>query len=266
MTPSPVIDDAERLRRAIELAREAGLLLRDGLGAAGPVEHKGVIDLVTDFDLRSEQLLVDGLHRSFPQDPILAEEGGGASGSRRWLIDPLDGTTNFAHGLPHFCVSIAYADEGVVRLGVVYDPTRDELFEALAGEGARLNGRPVHVSDATDLDRSLLVTGFPYDIRTEPETNLEPFARFALRSVGVRRFGSAALDLAYVACGRFDGYWELRLSPWDWAAGLLLVQEAGGRVTRTDGAEDVFRPPTSIVASNGRIHAAMLDVLRHPDT
>ena len=265
MTSSPAPEYAERLRRAIELAREAGALLRTGLGAAGPIEHKGAIDLVTDFDLRSERLLVDGLRRSFPQDPILAEEGGGASGPRRWLVDPLDGTTNFAHGLPHFSVSIAYAEDGAVRLGVVYDPTRDELFEALAGAGARLNGRPMRVSETTDLGRSLLVTGFPYDIRTQPETNLEPFARFALRSVGVRRFGSAALDLAYVACGRFDGYWELRLSPWDWGAGLLLVREAGGLVTQADGTPDVFRPPTSIVASNGRIHHAMLDVLRQPE-
>jgi len=265
MTPPVSVEHAERLRRAVELAREAGALLRTGLGAAGPIEHKGAIDLVTDYDVRSERLLVEGLRRSFPEDPILAEEGGGAAGPRRWVIDPLDGTTNFAHGLPHFSISIAYAEDQAVRLGVVYDPMRDEMFEAREGAGARLNGQPLHVSAVSDLGRSLLVTGFPYDIRTNPETNLESFSRFALRSVGVRRFGSAALDLAYVACGRFDGYWELRLSPWDWAAGLLLVKEAGGRVTRVDGGEDVFRPPTSILATNGRIHNAMMEVLGESD-
>ncbi len=260
MTPPPP-GLSQRLSRAIDLARQAGELLRAGLGSVDVVGHKGAIDLVTEFDLRSERLLVNGLRGSFPEDPILAEEGGGAAGTNRWFVDPLDGTTNFARGLPHFSVSIAYAEEGAVRLGVVYDPMRDELFEAQEGAGARLNGRTLRVSSTADLADGLLATGFPYDIRTQPETNLDHFARFALRSLGVRRLGSAALDLAYVACGRFDGYWELRLSPWDWAAGLLLVREAGGRVTRIDGGSDVFRPPTSIVASNGRIHGAMLEEL-----
>lgn len=252
----------DRLTRAIELARQAGGLLASGLGDILSIEHKGAIDLLTEYDLRSERLLVDGLRQSFPDDPILAEEGGGADGERRWLIDPLDGTTNFAHGLPHFSVSLAYVDEGHIRLGVVYDPMRGELFHALRGQGARLNERRLHVSRTADLGHALLVTGFPYDIRTAAETNLDEFSRFALRSQGVRRFGSAALDLAYVAAARFDGYWELRLSPWDWAAGILLVQEAGGRVTRLDGSEDVFRPPTSIVASNGHVHGQMLATLR----
>jgi myo-inositol-1(or 4)-monophosphatase len=262
MNQPPTSDLSRRLARAIDLAREAGELLRSGFGSVDTVEHKGVIDLVTDFDFRSERLLVDGLRRSFPEDPILAEEGGGAGGDRRWLIDPLDGTTNFAHGLPQFAVSIAYAEDGAVRLGVVYDPMREELFDALEGTGARMNGQALRVSQTAELDQSLLATGFPYDIRTHPVTNLNHFARLALRSLGVRRLGSAALDLAYVACGRFDGYWELRLSPWDWAAGLLLVREAGGRVTSLDGGMDVFRPPTSIVASNGHIHEAMLEELR----
>lgn len=262
MPSSPMDRYSARLRCAKDLAREAGAILRSGFGSAGPVVHKGTIDLVTDFDLRSEKLLVEGLRGAFPEDPILAEEGGGASGDRRWLIDPLDGTTNFAHGLPIFCVSMAYAEDGVVRLGVVYDPMRDELFEGMQGAGARLNGRAVRVSEMAELDQSLLVTGFPYDIRSSSETNLDHFADFAVRAVGVRRLGSAALDLAYVASGRFDGYWELRLSPWDWAAGLLLVKEAGGRITRLDGDEDILRPPTSIVASNGRIHDAILQVLQ----
>jgi myo-inositol-1(or 4)-monophosphatase len=257
----PTVAYADRLTRAVELAQEAGALLRSGLGRVEAVEHKGAIDLVTEFDLQSEHLLVEGLRRSFPEDPILAEEGGGASGDRRWLIDPLDGTTNFAHGLPVFSISMAYVEGGTIQLGVVYDPMRSELFQALRGEGASLNGKPIQVSREARLDRSLLVTGFPYDIRTAEETNLDHFSRLTLRAQAVRRLGSAALDLAYVAAGRFDGYWELRLSPWDWGAGILLVREARGRVTRLDGDPDVFRPPTSIVASNGRIHEAMLETL-----
>ena len=257
--PNPSHED--RLTRAAELAREAGSLLRSGLGNVEAVEHKGAIDLVTEFDLQSERLLVEGLRRSFPEDPILAEEGGGAAGDHRWLIDPLDGTTNFAHGLPVFCISMAYVEAGAIQLGVVYDPMRSELFQALRGQGASLNGKPIHVSREARLDRSLLVTGFPYDIRTADETNLDHFSRLSLRAQAVRRLGSAALDLAYVAAGRFDGYWELRLSPWDWGAGILLVREAGGKVTRLEGDADIFRPPTSIVASNGLIHEAMLRVL-----
>ncbi len=253
---------ADRLARAIDLARQAGHILHSGLGTVETVELKGAVDLLTEFDLRSERLLVEGLRHSFPDDPILAEEGGGASGDRRWLIDPLDGTTNFAHGLPHFSISMAYVEAGAIQLGIVYDPMRSEMFQATRGEGARLNGKPIHVSREARLDRSLLVTGFPYDIRTAGETNLDHFSRMALRSQGVRRFGSAALDLAYVAAGRFDGYWELRLSPWDCGAGILLVQEAGGRVTRLDADPDFFRPPTSVVASNGRIHEAMLQALK----
>jgi myo-inositol-1(or 4)-monophosphatase len=257
--PNPSHED--RLTRAVELAREAGSLLRSGMGNVEAVEHKGAIDLVTEFDLQSERLLVEGLRRSFPEDPILAEEGGGAAGGHRWLIDPLDGTTNFAHGLPVFCISMAYVEAGAIQLGVVYDPMRSELFQALRGQGASLNGKPIHVSREALLDRSLLVTGFPYDIRTADETNLDHFSRLSLRAQAVRRLGSAALDLAYVAAGRFDGYWELRLSPWDWGAGILLVREAGGKVTRLEGDADIFRPPTSIVASNGLIHEAMLRVL-----
>jgi myo-inositol-1(or 4)-monophosphatase len=258
----PIPSYEDRLTRAIALARTAGALLAHGLGSGAAIEHKGAIDLVTEYDLKSERVLVDGIRESFPNDAILAEEGGGAAGGSRWLIDPLDGTTNFAHGLPVFSVSLAYLEEGLIRLGVVYDPTRDELFDALRGGGARLNGRPLRVSSTADLGEALLVTGFPYDIRTASDTNLDFFARFALRSQGVRRLGSASLDLAYVAAGRFDGYWELRLSPWDWGAGILLVQEAGGRVTRVDGDEDIFRPPTSILATNGRLHEGMLEVLR----
>ncbi len=200
----------ERMELAIDLARQAGALLRDGFGHAADIRHKGVIDLVTEYDLRSERLIMDGVRRAFPHDAWLAEEGGlRGSGEARWLIDPLDGTVNFAHGVPIFAVSIAFVQAGEPVLGVIYDPLRDELFQASTGSGAFLNGRRLTVAPTVDLNESLLVTGFAYDIRTADEDNLDHYAAFALRSQGVRRLGSASLDLAYVAAGRFDGYWEL---------------------------------------------------------
>jgi myo-inositol-1(or 4)-monophosphatase len=256
----------QRLELAKLLARRAGALLREGFGQDTDVDLKGEINLLTEYDLRSEQLLVDGIQSAFPQDAILAEEGGGHGGSQvQWLIDPLDGTTNFSHGVPVFAVSIACRREREIFCGVVYDPMRDELFHAQLGGGAWLHDARVAVSKTAVLDESLLATGFPYDIRTHPEKNLDHFADFKLRARGVRRLGAAALDLAYVAAGRFDGYWEMRLWPWDWSAGILLVQEAGGTVTRMDGGSDVFRKPTSVLATNGRIHKQMLDVLLRRD-
>jgi myo-inositol-1(or 4)-monophosphatase len=244
------------------LAGRAGEILREGYGRSHEVHWKGEVDLVTEYDLRSEELLVGALQEAFPGEAILAEEGGASgSGEARWVVDPLDGTTNYAHGLPLFSISIAWCLGDEAWLGVVLDPIRGELFRATRGGGAFLGERRLAVSAASGLDQALLVTGFPYDIRTNPENNLDHYARFALRSRGVRRLGSAALDLAYVASGRFDGYWELRLSPWDWAAGVLLVREAGGRVTRADGQPDIFRRPTSLLATNGRLHEAMLEVL-----
>lgn len=260
----------ERLDLAIQLARRAGGLLREAYRRPRQVEHKGAIDLVTQADLDSERLLVRAVRAAFPQDGILAEEGGVIAGGEadgsaqphlRWLIDPLDGTTNFAHGLPFFSVSIAVMDDAGVQLGVVYDPERQELYQARRGQGALLNGEPIAVSQTEDLLESLLVTGFPYDIRTNPDNNLDHYNRLAVRSRGVRRLGSAALDLAYVAAGRLDGYWELRLNPWDWAAGVLLVQEAGGRVTTIDGAEVTITDDDTLVASNARIHADLLHEL-----
>jgi len=252
-----------RLAFATEQARRAGALLRKGFANRGKIDHKGAIDLVTEHDMHSERLLVEAVRETYPEDAILAEEQGElGEGQARWLIDPLDGTTNFAHGLPIFTVSIAWAIGLKPLLGVVYDPMRDELFHALRGGGAWLNGERLQVSQERDLDHSLLVTGFPYDIRTNPENNLDHYAAFALRTRGVRRLGAASLDLAYIAAGRFDGYWEVRLWPWDWAAGMLLVQEAGGRISRTDGGPDIFAQPTSMLASNGLIHEAMLQVLR----
>lgn len=252
----------ERLELAKDLALKAGVILRQGYGHGNHVDHKGIIDLITEYDLRSESLIVEGIRSAFPQDAILAEEGGEhGQGDLQWLVDPLDGTTNFAHKVPCFSISIAVAHNRTPLLGVVYEPMRDDLFWATSGGGAWLGERRISVSRAMALHDSLLVTGFPYDIRTNPETNLDHFAALSLRSRGVRRLGSAALDLAYVAAGRFDGYWEFRLWPWDWSAGMLLVQEAGGRVSRTDGGLEVFKKPTSLLATNGHIHEAMMRVL-----
>jgi myo-inositol-1(or 4)-monophosphatase len=251
-----------RLELAVHLARRAGELLRNGYGHAGTVRYKGPIDPVTEYDLRCEALIRDGLHAAFPEDSFLGEEGGGSvQGDGRWLVDPLDGTVNFAHAIPIFAVSMAYAMGDRVVLGVTYDPMRDELFHASAGGGAWLNGQRLQVSAAEQLDRSLLVTGFPYSIRSDPDNNLRHYAAFAMRSLGVRRLGSASLDLAYVAAGRFDGYWEYGVEAWDVGAGILLVEEAGGRVTRADGQPDYLRPPISILAANARLHPAMQALL-----
>jgi myo-inositol-1(or 4)-monophosphatase len=192
----------------------------------------------------------------------LSEESGSnhSASAYTWIVDPLDGTTNFAHGFPQFSVTLALQVDAVVEIGVTYDPLRDELFAARRGQGATLNGQPIHVSSTSPLDRSLLVTGFPYDRRTNPNNNARQFVEFMLRSQGVLRVGSAALDLAYVACGRLDGFWEFRLSPWDTAAGVLLVDEAGGQVTDPTGAPQQSWT-RNVVASNGLIQAEMLDVL-----
>lgn len=255
-------DVPPRLELALDLARRAGATLRAGPGRA-TVEHKGPLELVTEFDRASEAMIVGGIRSAFPDDAIIAEEGGPQPGGEwTWFIDPLDGTTNFAHGLPIFAVSIAGARSGVMEFGVTYDPTRDEMFHAGRSRGAFLGDRRLHVSSAAVLSDSLLVTGFPYDLRENPDNNLARFTALSRQARAVRRLGSASLDLAYVAAGRFDGYWELRLAPWDMAAGILLVAEAGGRVTRMDGGPDPLHPPTSIAATNGRIHAPLLEALR----
>jgi myo-inositol-1(or 4)-monophosphatase len=251
-----------RLKLALELARKAGEELRQGFGHVKQIRRKGAVDLVTEYDLRSEHLILEAIRQAFPQDAILSEEAGQVSrGDICWMVDPLDGTTNFAHALPMFCVSIACTQAGVPALGVIYDPLREELFQALAGGGVSLNGEALRVSETDTLPEALLVTGFPYDIRTNPRNNLDHYSRLALTSLGVRRLGSAALDLAYVAAGRFDGYWELRLNPWDWAAGALLVREAGGRVTDFRGSEEVLVGADSLVATNGRVHGELLAAL-----
>jgi len=259
----------DRLQLAIELARRAGGLILEGQGTPLHVSKKGATDLVTDYDLKSERMLVEAIRSAYPEDAIMAEEGsgsdtlGGAPGDAEhlWLIDPLDGTTNYAHGIPFYSVSIGLMAGERILFGVVYDPSRDELFHASEGGGAWLGDQPLQVSETRILDDSLLVTGFPYDIRTNPNNNLNHFSEFAVRSRAVRRLGSAALDLAYVAAGRFEGYWELRLNAWDWAAGVLLTREAGGVVTTFAGDDKVLDGDETMLATNGHIHNVMMETL-----
>lgn len=245
------------------MARGAGDILRAGFNNSNHVRLKGVIDLVTEVDRQSEDFLVAQVTRQFPEHNIIAEESGEVENHSEfsWYIDPLDGTTNYAHGLPIFSVSIALVYQGDLRLGVVYNPISDELFSAERGKGAWLNGTPIRPGSQTDLNQSLLVTGFPYDRFTNPDNNLENFRRFALQVRGIRRLGSAALDLCSVAAGRVDGYWEIRLEPWDLAAGMLIAEEAGAQVTRRDGSGALLTPPCSVAAANPALLQAMLEVL-----
>jgi myo-inositol-1(or 4)-monophosphatase len=249
---------------AIDTAKRAGALLHAELGKRREIAFKGSpTNLVTEMDRRAEALIIEAIQAGFPGDAILSEERGtlGGPSGRRWIVDPLDGTTNYAHGISIFCVSIALEVDGQTRLGVVYDPSLDECFVAGRGRGAWLNGERLSVSDAPTLNASLVATGLPYNIRETPRNNLAEFAAFSLRCQGVRRMGSAVLYFCYVAAGRLDGYWELRVGPWDAAAGVLMVEEAGGRVTNLEGGPlNPERP--EVVASNGRIHDEMLRVLK----
>ncbi|MBI5599763.1 MAG: inositol monophosphatase [Deltaproteobacteria bacterium] len=250
---------------AVMAAERAGELLRKNLGRAaslGRVEFKGAVDIVTRMDRRAEALIVSTIRKNFPDHGILTEESAErVTGSRyRWIVDPLDGTTNYAHGFPIFCVSIAFEEDGEVIFGAVYGPMLNELFVAEKGRGASMNGRRIRVSKTFVLDRSLLATGFPYDVRTSSDNNLGHFANFAVRAQAIRRAGSAALDLSYVACGRFDGFWEIRLKPWDVAAAALMVKEAGGTVTDFKGLAASISSG-DILATNGAIHAGMIEVL-----
>jgi myo-inositol-1(or 4)-monophosphatase len=249
---------------AVAAAQQAGKLIADAYRTDFRVDYKqgATTNLVTEVDRRSEAAIVEALGKAFPDHRILAEEGGEGSAKEspcRWIVDPLDGTTNFAHGFPAFCVSIGLEMEGRVVLGVVYDPLRQELFEAEAGQGALLNGERIRVSQAATLEQALLVTGFAYD-QEGRRSNLEHFSRFALRAQGIRRTGSAAMDLCYVASGRIDGFWELKLFPWDVAAGSLIVTEAGGLVTDFAGTPFSIYSD-KILASNGLVHQAMIEVL-----
>jgi myo-inositol-1(or 4)-monophosphatase len=245
------------------LARQAGAILRAGVNQPFQIDRKGVIDLVTEMDHRSESFILGAIQEQFPTHRIVSEEVGVVEGdaSHVWYVDPLDGTVNYAHGIPLYTVSIAYAEDGHVRLGAVYDPSRDELYTGMRGSGARLNGQPIRVSAAQDLDQGLLVTGFPYDIRTHPQKNLDHFVNFSLRSQGVRRLGSAALDLCYLAAGRLDGFWEIRIKSDDIAAGGLIAEEAGARVAKVDGSPDYITPPCSILAATPAIYPQMLALL-----
>jgi myo-inositol-1(or 4)-monophosphatase len=252
------LDAADAAAR--DAAREAGALLLSYLGSLPGVETKGeAVNLVTDADRASEALLVKRLDAALPGASILAEEGSGVDrgGAARWIVDPLDGTTNFAHAYPVFCVSIALEVDGERALAVIYDPTRDEMFTARRGRGAFLNGEPLAVTGTPRLDEALLVTGFPYDVRTTPRSNIPQFTRFLAASRAVRRDGSAALDLAYLAAGRFDGFWEEGLAPWDIAAGTLLVEEAGGRVSGYRG-DPVDLDAGNLVAANPRLHPVLV--------
>jgi myo-inositol-1(or 4)-monophosphatase len=254
----PTLPDLE------SLARRAGDILRAGYEGKHQVDYKGAIDIVTEIDHQSEAFLLGEIQHRFPGHQIVSEEIGlvPGSASHQWYIDPLDGTVNYAHGVPFFCVSIAYAQDGNVSLGAVYDPLRDEMFSVARGEGAFLNKRQLHVSSVVELEKSLLVTGFPYDAWFSPRNNLEYFGRFARMTQGVRRLGSAALDICYVAAGRLDGYWEVTINPWDVAAGGLLAAEAGAQVTNLDGGADYLTPPCSLLAAPPGIYTKMLAVLQ----
>ena len=248
---------------AVEAARKAGGILKENIHGSREITYKGDINLVTEMDTRSERAVVGTLRASFPEHGIIAEEettirnGSGYT----WIVDPLDGTTNYAHGYPCFSVSIALEHEGDVITGVVYDPMRNELFTAQKGQGAYLNGKRIKVSTVDALIKSLLATGFPYDRKVSEKNNLDYFHDLLMASQEVRRDGSAALDLCSVAAGRFDGFWELKLKPWDVAAGSLIVREAGGRVTDlSDNTFDIFGD--EVLASNGIIHGRMAEVLR----
>jgi len=261
---------APEIDTAVFLAREAGAVIRRDFGRSWDVERKSPINLVTKTDRAAELLIVTGLQRAFPGDAIVAEEsgGGGRPVGRTWVIDPLDGTTNFVHGLPHCAVSIALLDENGPRVAVVYDPCKDELFTAESGGGAWCNGGKLSVSAETELGEALLVTGFPYDRREYSAFYLSYFERFLHAARDLRRFGAAALDLCYVAAGRFDGFFEWKLHPWDTAAGWLIVEEAGGRVTNFAGTP--YDPwGVRILATNGHIHEQavreLLSLAEHPD-
>ena len=253
----------ERLELLIHCALESGKIQRRYFQKKFDIRYKGEINLVTDVDIACQTRIIELIRGRFPDDEIISEEKANRydGDARRWIIDPLDGTTNYAHGYPFFCTSIAFEESGVVRAGVVYNPIFKELFTCRKGEGAYLNNKRISVSKIGTLKGALLSTGFPYDLPTTENNNINHFIKFLYKAQAIRRDGSAALNLSYVACGRFDGFWELRLNPWDIAAGCLMVEEAGGTISNFTGRQlNIYED--DIVASNGNIHAALLDVLR----
>ena len=263
--PEITIDDC--ITVGLEVVQASGRLIRERLHTAFEVSHKGVINLVTDVDVAAEEIIVAGIHKAFPSHSILAEENHDdtTDATVKWVIDPLDGTTNFAHGYPFFSVSIGLEVSGEVKWGAVFDPLRNDLYTARRGHGAFCNGRQLRVSEVASLGAGLLATGFPYDVRTSSENNLDNFCAFAVHAQGIRRSGSAAIDLCHVAAGLLDGFWELKLNPWDCAAGYLIVREAGGTVTNFSGQPGSIYD-REVIASNGLIHREMIAVLEtvHP--
>jgi len=261
------VADPRYLATAVEIVLRAGQIQLRGQTDGFTITKKGAIDLVTEVDLACEQMCRDVVAAHFPNHAVLGEEGGEAqhTASHRWVFDPVDGTTNYAHGLPIYCSSLALEIDGVGEVAAIFDPSRQELFTAERGRGAFRNGRPLAVSQTATMDDALLVTGFPYDVRARGPELIETFAAFLDQARAVRRLGSAALDLCYVAAGRFDGFWEQHLQRWDIAAGVLIVREAGGVVTGTDGAPVDMTAP-HLVASNGLIHDGMLQVIRDART
>lgn len=258
-----MIADKDRLLEvAWQGATAAGQLIRESWRKPKSIEYKDAIDLVTSVDRQSERLIVATIQQYFPDHSILAEEEtivDGTDQECRWIIDPLDGTTNFAHGYPHFCISIAFENRGTMMMGLVYDPMRQECFKAVRGRGSTVNGETIHTSPVAQLDKALLGTGFPYDRREFAEIYLSYFKAFMMRSQGIRRGGSAALDLCYVACGRFDGFWELKLKPWDVAAGALIITEAGGVLSDFSGNPfSIYGQET--LACNPLIHREMVEI------
>jgi myo-inositol-1(or 4)-monophosphatase len=258
---------AELVAKAEAIAREAGALLREYFHRGVQMEYKGDVDLVTEADRASEKLITERLRAAFPGHGVYGEEGtrSGLESEYRWYVDPLDGTTNFAHGFPVFCVvlgcerrakGLGAKEDGEMVAGVIYDPLRDEMFSAERGRGARLNGAPIHVSRTKRLDESLVATGFPSKKRHE-SPNVHFYQEFTLRSHGARRAGSAAIDMAYVAAGRLEAFWEFKLNPWDTSAGYLIVEEAGGKVTHFDGSKFTL-DSREVLATNGLIHGEMV--------
>ena len=257
---------ADLLTGAAEAALAAGAILKELYGKPHRVTHKGAIDLVTEADVAAEQAIIGHLRPAFPDTGFLAEESSrlpaAMPAAPTWIIDPLDGTTNFAHHFPWFATSIGYSEGGAIRAGVIYQPLLDELFVAAQGAGAWLNGEPIRVSAAATLSQALLATGFPYNIREKVGEVMGALTAILPETQGVRRAGAAALDLAYVACGRLDGFWEINLKPWDTAAGVVLIEEAGGRVSDfTGGAHSPLA--SEIVASNGLVHDTLIGLLPH---
>ncbi len=273
------MDKIAQIGRQAALA--AGAVMRLNYEQPHEIIMKGAIDPVTETDYQCQEIIIGMIRQAFPDHGFLAEETAregevgqtppaaqeigppglaweaDAPPTCRWIIDPLDGTVNFAHGIPAFCVSIACEADGVLEYGVVYDPMRDELFEGRRGGGATCNGQPIRVSDTARMDRALIATGFPYDIRERIPKTMARLGRVVAASQGLRRAGSAALDMSYIACGRFDGYFEENLKPWDTAAGVVIVTEAGGEITTFDGGDyDIFAP--NIVVSNGGLHSELI--------